>query len=231
MIRFHNVSMRYPGGREALHQLTFHAAPGTFHFLIGHSGAGKSTVLKLIYRAEQPAEGTVVINGRNVERMNRAQLPALRRDIGVVFQDYKLLYDRSVFDNVALALEISRFDPSKIEGQTTRILDYVGLKERMYENPIALSGGEQQRVAIARAIVNRPALVIADEPTGNLDRDMARRILALFDALHRQGTTVLVATHDLSLARELGHPCFPLRDGRLLTPEELRENPLEETAC
>ncbi|MBF0421788.1 MAG: cell division ATP-binding protein FtsE [Magnetococcales bacterium] len=215
MVRFLNVSMRYPTGHEALKDVSFHLRPGSFHFLTGPSGAGKTSILKLIYRAESASEGAVLVQGRNVEQMTPAQLPSLRRSIGVIFQDYKLLYDRSVFDNVALAMEVAGHNPERIPGQVSRTLESVGLTERMYHNPIALSGGEQQRVAIARATVNRPPLVIADEPTGNLDREMGRKIMTLFHNLHQQGITVLLATHDLDLAAELAHPQISMVDGIL----------------
>lgn len=215
MVRFHNVSMRYPTGYEALKGISFRLTPGSFHFLSGPSGAGKTSILKLIYCAELASEGAVIIQGRNVEQLTPSQLPSLRRGIGVIFQDYKLLYDRSVFDNVALAMEVAGQDPERIPGQVSRTLESVGLKERMYHNPIALSGGEQQRVAIARATVNRPPLVIADEPTGNLDRDMGRKIMALFHNLHQQGITILLVTHDLDLAAELGHPQITMVNGCL----------------
>ncbi|MBF0165766.1 MAG: cell division ATP-binding protein FtsE [Magnetococcales bacterium] len=221
MIQFHNVTLRYPTGHEALKRVSFRLPRGSFHFLTGHSGAGKSTVLRLIYRAALPSEGSVLVDGRDVARLNRGQLPALRRGIGVIFQDFKLLYDRSVFDNVALAMEVAGHDPARIPGQVRRALQNVGLLERMHQNPITLSGGEQQRLAIARATVNRPPLVIADEPTGNLDKEIGRHIMALFEGLHQQGTTVLVATHDLDLAAELAHPRLEMRDGALLhaTPQ------------
>ncbi|MBF0371419.1 MAG: cell division ATP-binding protein FtsE [Magnetococcales bacterium] len=219
MIRFHNVHMRYPSGYEALKGVSFSLRQGSFHFITGHSGAGKTSVLKLIYRAELPSEGTVVVGGRNVEQLDRSQVPQLRRGIGVIFQDYKLLYDRSVFENVALAMEVAGHEPGKIPGQVLRTLEYVGLKDRIHQNPIALSGGEQQRVSIARAIVNRPPLVIADEPTGNLDREMARHILSLFQSLHQQGTTILLVTHDLDLVEELGYPSLGMTDGILTDPD------------
>nr|CRH07482.1 Cell division ABC transpoter (ATP-binding protein) [Candidatus Magnetococcus massalia] len=222
MVRFHNVTLRYTTGYEALHNVSFHVKPGSFLFLTGHSGAGKTSILKLIYQAEVPTSGTILINGRNVERMHHKQLPSLRRGIGVIFQDYKLLYDRTVFENVALAMEVAGQPGDKIEGQVKRTLEYVGLKERMYHNPIALSGGEQQRVAIARAIVNRPPLVIADEPTGNLDKSMAQRILGLFQSLHQLGTTIIVVTHDLEIAENMGHPIIVMEDGRILTTLEGR---------
>ncbi|GAB0055761.1 Cell division transport system ATP-binding [Candidatus Magnetaquicoccaceae bacterium FCR-1] len=216
MIQFHNVTLRYPTGHEALKRVSFRLPRGSFHFLTGHSGAGKSSVLRLIYRAAFPSEGSVLVDGRDVARLTRGQLPALRRGIGVIFQDFKLLYDRSVFDNVALAMEVAGHEPARIPGQVRRALQNVGLLERMHQNPITLSGGEQQRLAIARATVNRPPLVIADEPTGNLDKEIGRHIMALFEGLHRQGTTVLVATHDLDLAAELAHPRLDMRDGALL---------------
>ncbi|MBF0285536.1 MAG: cell division ATP-binding protein FtsE [Magnetococcales bacterium] len=215
MIRFHNVHLRYPTGYEALKGVSFTVPRGGFHFLTGHSGAGKSSVLKLIYRAELPSEGGVVVDGRNVERLTPKQIPLLRRGIGVIFQDYKLLYDRSVFENVALAMEVAGHPMDKIPGQVQRTLEYVGLKDRMHLSPIALSGGEQQRVAIARAIVNRPPLIIADEPTGNLDKPMARRIFDLFTALHQSGATVLIVSHDLDLVAELGFPQIDMADGRI----------------
>lgn len=227
MIRFHNVSMRYPTGYEALQQVSFQLPPQSFHFLAGHSGAGKTTILKLIYLAETASEGAVVVGGRNLDRLSRSQVPLLRREIGVIFQDYKLLFDRTVFDNVALSMEVSGADPAKIPGQVTRALKYVGLEDHMYENPIALSGGEQQRVTIARAIVKRPPLIIADEPTGNLDKEMARHILDLFQALHRAGATILIATHDLDLAQEYGHPFLVMEQGRVadLPPSARLEGP------
>lgn len=216
MIHFHNVTLRYPTGYEALKKVTLSLPKGSFHFLTGHSGAGKSSILKLIYRAETPSEGTVVVDGRNVEQLKRKQLPLLRRGIGVIFQDFKLLYDRSVFDNVALAMEVVGHDPARIPGQVRRTLQNVGLQDRMTQNPISLSGGEQQRLAIARATVNRPPIVIADEPTGNLDKEMGRHIIALFETLHQQGTTVLLATHDLDLVAETIHPSIVMQDGCLV---------------
>ncbi|MBF0622692.1 MAG: cell division ATP-binding protein FtsE [Magnetococcales bacterium] len=216
MIEFYNVSMRYPTGYVALKECSFAIPKGSFHFLSGHSGAGKTSVLKLIYRAEVAAEGAVIVNGRNIERLTRRQVPELRRSIGVIFQDFKLLYDRTVFDNVALAMEVAGHDPAKIPGQVARTLEYVGLKDSIYQNPISLSGGEQQRVSIARAIVNRPPLVIADEPTGNLDLEMGRRIFALFESLHQQGTTIFLVSHDQQLMDELGHPALQMKDSRLI---------------
>ncbi|MBF0444941.1 MAG: cell division ATP-binding protein FtsE [Magnetococcales bacterium] len=215
MIKFHNVSMRYPSGYEALNGVSFALSKGSFYFLTGHSGAGKTSILKLIYRAERPSGGAVLIGGRNVDQLTNKQLPLLRRSIGVIFQDYKLLYDRSVYDNVALAMEVAGQNPDHINGQVLRTLESVGLRDYTHQNPISLSGGEQQRVAIARATVNRPSLVIADEPTGNLDRDMGRRIISLFQTLHKQGTTILLVTHDTDLVKESGHPHIEMVDGEI----------------
>ncbi|MEO5332066.1 MAG: cell division ATP-binding protein FtsE [Magnetococcus sp. YQC-5] len=220
MIQFHNVTLRYPTGYEALKGVSFTLSKGSFHFLTGHSGAGKTSILKLIYRAELPSEGSVLVDGRNVAQLSRKQLPLLRRGIGVIFQDFKLLYDRSVFENVALAMEVVGHAADRIPGQVRRTLQNVGLQERMYQNPISLSGGEQQRLAIARATVNWPPLVIADEPTGNLDKEMGRRIIALFETLHQQGTTVVLATHDLDLAAETGHPCIEMLNGSIVGMHE-----------
>ena len=215
MIKFHNVSMRYPSGYEALKGVSFALSKGSFYFLTGHSGAGKTSILKLIYRAEKPSGGAVLIGGRNVDQLTNKQLPLLRRSIGVIFQDYKLLYDRSVYDNVALAMEVAGQNPDHIEGQVLRTLESVGLRDYTHQNPISLSGGEQQRVAIARATVNRPSLVIADEPTGNLDKDMGRRIISLFKTLHKQGTTILLVTHDTDLVKECGHPHIEMVGGEI----------------
>ncbi|MBF0447728.1 MAG: cell division ATP-binding protein FtsE [Magnetococcales bacterium] len=223
MIRFHQVSMRYPTGYEALREISFAIPKGSFYFLTGHSGAGKTSILKLIYRAQRASSGTVVVAGRNVDQLTNKQLPLLRRSIGVIFQDYKLLFDRSVYDNVALAMEVAGQEPDRIPGQVMRTLEAVGLKDYIYQNPISLSGGEQQRVAIARATVNRPALVIADEPTGNLDKEMGRRILSLFQTLHQQGTTILLVTHDVDLAREIHHPHIEMAEGEVVyLPESAR---------
>ncbi|MBF0612365.1 MAG: cell division ATP-binding protein FtsE [Magnetococcales bacterium] len=223
MIRFHQVSMRYPTGYVALHKVSFHIPRGAFRFVTGHSGAGKTSILKLIYRAELPVEGGVVVDGRNVEQLTRRQIPLLRRSIGVIFQDYKLLYDRTVFENVALAMEVAGHEPARIPGQVVRTLEKVGLKDRIHHNPVALSGGEQQRVAIARAVVNHPPLVIADEPTGNLDKTTARQIMDLFTGLHQQGVTILLVTHDLELVSEMAHPRMVMEGGRVVAPFPAQE--------
>jgi cell division ATP-binding protein FtsE len=216
MIRFANVSKRYPGGYEALSDVSLHLAPGEMAFLTGHSGAGKSTLLKLIALIERPTNGQVIINGQNFAKVGRRRIPYVRRDIGIIFQDHRLLFDRTVFDNVALPLIIAGHSHQEIGRRVRAALDKVGLlsKEKMY--PITLSGGEQQRVGIARAVVNKPPLLLADEPTGNLDPDLSREIMGLFEEFNRVGVSVLIASHDLELIRQLGHRVLRLDHGRLL---------------
>ncbi len=216
MIRFSNVSKRYPGGYEALSDVSLHLAPGEMAFLTGHSGAGKSTLLKLIALIERPTNGQVIINSQNFAKVGRRRIPYVRRDIGIIFQDHRLLFDRTVFDNVALPLIIAGHSHQEIGRRVRAALDKVGLlsKEKMY--PITLSGGEQQRVGIARAVVNKPPLLLADEPTGNLDPDLSREIMGLFEEFNRVGVSVLIASHDLELIRQLGHRVLRLDHGRLL---------------
>jgi len=216
MIRFANVSKRYPGGYEALSDVSLHVAPGEMAFLTGHSGAGKSTLLKLIALIERPTNGQVIINGQNLAKVGRRRIPYVRRDIGIIFQDHRLLFDRTVFDNVALPLIIAGHGHQEIGRRVRAALDKVGLlsKERMY--PITLSGGEQQRVGIARAVVNKPPLLLADEPTGNLDPDLSREIMGLFEEFNRVGVSVLIASHDLELIRRLGHRVLRLDHGRMV---------------
>lgn len=216
MIRFANVSKRYPGGYEALSDVSLYLAPGEMAFLTGHSGAGKSTLLKLIALIERPTNGQVIINGQNLAKVGRRRIPYVRRDIGIIFQDHRLLFDRTVFDNVALPLIIAGHGHQEIGRRVRAALDKVGLlgKEKMY--PITLSGGEQQRVGIARAVVNKPPLLLADEPTGNLDPDLSREIMGLFEGFNRVGVSVLIASHDLELIRRLGHRVLRLERGRLV---------------
>jgi cell division transport system ATP-binding protein len=204
MIVFDRVAKRYPNGREALAGVTLRVNPGEFVFLTGKSGAGKSTVLKLIALLERPTRGTVLINGRNTSTLRTGQIPAFRRHIGVVFQDHKLLADRPVYDNVALPLVVADTPLREIDKRVRAALDQVGLlgKERM--SPLELSVGEQQRVGIARAVVSKPPLLIADEPTGNLDPDLAVEVMRLFKRFQEVGVTVVVATHDIHLVREFG---------------------------
>ena len=196
MIRFDRVTKRYPGGYEALKEVSLEIAAGEMVFLTGHSGAGKSTLLKLIAAIERPTSGSVVVNQQNVGKMRRAAIPYLRRNIGLIFQDHKLLFDRNVMQNVLLPLQIAGFSRHDAASRARAALDIVGLLHREKANPIALSGGEQQRVCIARAVVSRPALLLADEPTGNLDSEYASEIMIMFKAFHQAGTTVVISTHD-----------------------------------
>ena len=216
MIRFSNVYKRYSEGREALSNVNFHLGKGEMAFLTGHSGAGKSTLLKLIAVIERATQGQVLIDGQNVARVSRGRVPYVRRNIGIIFQDHRLLFDRTVFDNVALPLVIAGHDRREIGRRVRASLDKVGLlnKEKVY--PITLSGGEQQRVGIARAVVNKPPLLLADEPTGNLDPELSREIMALFEEFNRVGMTMLIASHDLALISTLEHRILTLRDGRMI---------------
>lgn len=217
MIRFDNVSKRYENGHEALKQLNLSVEKGEMCFLTGHSGAGKSTLLKLIMRMEKASQGQVFVNGQNLSRMGNSQVPYLRRNIGVVFQNHQLLFDRSVFDNVALPLMIEGADPAEIGRRVRAALDKVGLLKKEKLNPIMLSGGEQQRVGIARAVVNKPPLLLADEPTGNLDPQLSSEIMHLFEQFNEVGVTVIIASHDLSLIARMGHRVLTLSDGQLIT--------------
>ncbi|MDR0779305.1 MAG: cell division ATP-binding protein FtsE [Pseudomonadales bacterium] len=217
MIRFDNVSKRYPGGQEALSQVSFQLAAGELAFLTGHSGAGKSTLLKLIMQMELPSSGQLFVNGQNLNKLSRRQLPYYRRAIGVVFQDHQLLFDRSVFDNVALPLAIAGYDPRDAARRVRAALDKVGLLHKEQQNPASLSTGEQQRVGIARAVVNKPALILADEPTGNLDPALSAEIMRLFEQFCGVGVAVLIASHDLSLISRLQHRMLVLDQGRLIS--------------
>ena len=216
MIRFEQVGKRYPGGIRALDRIDLEIARGEMVVLTGPSGAGKSTLLHLMAGLEAPSTGRIVVNGEDLGKLRRRALPYLRRQFGLVFQDYKLLYDRSVFDNVALPLRIVGFDPAAIPGRVRAALDKVGLLDRARSHPLALSGGEQQRVCIARAIVHRPAIVLADEPTGNLDADHAAAIVEMLRALNQVGVTVVIATHDPAIAERLRPRRIELRAGRLV---------------
>lgn len=215
MISFSSVSKRYPGGQEALKEVSFGIEQGEFAFVAGHSGAGKSTLLKLIPAIERPTSGTVLVNGQNVGALGRSALPYLRRNLGLVFQDQKLLYDRTVNDNVMLPLAFSDHPPKEAARRARAALDKVGLLARERANPIQLSGGEQQRLAIARAVVNRPAILIADEPTANLDTESAAGILTIFAAFHQVGVTLLIATHDEAMIGRYAKRVLRLAAGRL----------------
>ena len=216
MISFEHVAKRYPGGIQALSDVNFSLERGELAFLTGHSGAGKSTLLRLIALLERPSRGQVVFEGRNVGKLARRHIPYLRRRIGVIFQDHRLLSDKRVFDNVALPLMIAGLSYSEIRRRVRAALDKVGLldKEKMF--PPMLSGGEQQRVGIARAIITKPPLILADEPTGNLDPDMSAELMRYFLQLNELGATVMIASHDLELIRQLGQRVLVLKGGEMI---------------
>lgn len=217
MIRFENVSKRYSPKEEALSQVNLQLQRGEMAFLTGHSGAGKSTLLKLIALIERPTTGRLWLNEQDVSHIHGRRIPSLRRSMGIIFQDPNLIADRTVFDNVALPLIISGYHPREMARRVRAALDKVGLlrKERLF--PDALSGGEQQRVGIARAVVNKPLLLLADEPTGNLDPNLSAEIMSLFKQFHQVGVTVLVASHDLALIASLRHRIISLHHGEVLT--------------
>ncbi|SEN41633.1 cell division ATP-binding protein FtsE [Nitrosomonas marina] len=214
MIQFKQVSKRFPDGYQALNNIDLNIDAGEMVFLTGHSGAGKSTLLRLIAAIERPTSGVIAINGHNIVQLRPAALPFLRRKIGFVFQDYKLLFDRNVYENVLLPLQISGFDNKITAGRVRAALDKVGLLNKEKAMPITLSGGERQRLCIARAVVHRPLILIADEPTGNLDIAYAREIMAIFHSFHQVGVTVLIATHDASLLEDTHYRVLSLQHGK-----------------
>ena len=218
MITFDRVSKRYPEGHEALSDVSFTIDADELVFLTGHSGAGKSTLLKLIMLMERPSRGQVLINGHNLNGLRASNIPQLRRQIGVVFQNHQLLFDRSVFDNVALPLLIAGYSHRDMGRRVRAALDKVGLLSREKDLPITLSGGEQQRVGIARAVVNKPRVLLADEPTGNLDPTLSSEIMRLFEQFNQVGVTVLIASHDLALISRMPYRILTLRGGRLIAP-------------
>ncbi|CAM4353017.1 cell division ATP-binding protein FtsE [Pseudoalteromonas ostreae] len=215
MINFQQVSKTYPGGHRALEKVNFHVKPGELAFLTGHSGAGKSTLLKLISLMERPSAGHVFINGVDLNAVKSRQIPYVRRDIGIIFQNHRLLERHTIFDNVALPLIIEGTHHKQVEKRVHGALDKVGLLDKVKCHPSTLSGGEQQRVGIARAIVNSPPLLLADEPTGNLDPELSMDILRLFEEFNNHGTTVLIATHDLGLISRMKYRSLTLKDGRM----------------
>ncbi len=219
MILFDGVSKRYPQGHEALNGVSFELAAGELAFLTGHSGAGKSTLLKLIMLMERPTRGQVLINGKNLNRLHASQIPYYRRRVGVVFQNHQLLFDRSVYDNVALPLLVSGYNARDIGRRVRASLDKVGLLTKEKQNPITLSGGEQQRVGIARAVVHKPRILLADEPTGNLDPALSAEIMQLFKDFHEVGVTVLIASHDLDLIARMGKRVLTLASGAITQSE------------
>lgn len=219
IIQFDNVGLRYGTHKEVLSDVSFSLFPGSFYFLTGQSGAGKTSLLRLLYLAQRPSRGAVRMFGTDVITLARKRLPSFRRRIGTVFQDFRLVSHLSAFDNVALPLRVAGVPEAEISKAVTDMLDWVGLTERMDARPETLSGGEQQRVAIARAVIARPELLVADEPTGNVDPEMALKLLRLFEALNRLGTTVVVATHDVHLLKKVPQSLIMRLDkGRLSDP-------------
>ena len=232
IVQFANVGLRYGTDREVLSDISFTLYPGSFYFLTGASGAGKTSMLKLLYLAQRPSRGMISMFGDDVITLPRRNLPSVRRRIGVVFQDFRLVPHLSAFDNVALPLRITGMSENQLQKPVADMLQWVGLDHRMDARPETLSGGEQQRVAIARAVIARPEILVADEPTGNVDPDMALKLLRLFEALNRLGTTVVVATHDVHLLRKVPDSLIMRLDkGRLSDPTgALRYPPRREPA-
>ncbi len=215
MIRFQQVSKAYRGGSQALQKVDFHLQSADMAFLTGHSGAGKSTLLKLICAIERPSDGHIFFNGHETTRIDNKQIPFLRRNIGIIFQDHKLLMDSSVYDNVALPLRVEQVSENDVKRRVSAALDKVGLLDKARCLPIQLSGGEQQRVGIARAVVNKPMLLLADEPTGNLDAELSQQVMRLFEEFNRVGVCVLMATHDTSLLSTHNYRRLDLHQGHL----------------
>lgn len=216
MIRFETVSKRYDTGYEALARVDFEVQAGEMLFLTGHSGAGKSTLMKLIMLMEQPSNGHVYVDGHHLGSMPKGQIPYFRRNIGVVFQNHQLLFDRTVYDNVALPLQVAGYPHQEIGKRVRAALDKVDLLDKERSNPVVLSGGEQQRVGIARAVVNKPTLLLADEPTGNLDPELSNEIMTLFRQFNEVGTTVMIATHDIELLKRMNKRVLGLVQGKLV---------------
>lgn len=215
LVRFSNVGLRYSTGAEVLHDINFELEQGSFHFLTGPSGAGKTSLLKLLYLGQKPTRGVISIFNRELATVPRKSLPEIRRQVGVVFQDFRLLGHLSAFDNVALPLRVSGLAEKDVKKNVTELLEWVGLGEKMNARPPTLSGGEQQRIAIARAIINRPKLLLADEPTGNIDDTIGLKLLTLFEELNRHGTTVVIATHNDAIVKRFSHPAMHLESGML----------------
>lgn len=227
IVQFENVGLRYGPGPETLSDLSFSLDEGAFYFLTGASGAGKTSLLKLLYLAQRPSRGAIHLFGADIVTLPRARLPGFRRRIGVVFQDFRLVPHLSAFDNIALPLRIAGVSDAQLRPPVEEMLNWVGLTDRARALPATLSGGEQQRVAIARSVIGRPELLVADEPTGNVDQDMATRLITLFEALNKLGTTIVVATHDFNLLGKVsGAQMLRLDKGRLADPAAMPRQPL-----
>lgn len=220
MIRFENVGLRYGMGPEILRDVSLHIPPGSFQFLSGPSGAGKTTLLRLLFLSLKPTRGLISVFGKERSRITRRELPALRRRIGIVFQDFRLLEHMTTYENVALPLRVRGREESSYRADVVELLNWVGLGERMHVLPPVLSGGEKQRAAIARALIEQPELLLADEPTGNVDPPLARRLLRLFLELNRMGTAVVIATHDITLMEQVDARRLVLNEGRLDTHDD-----------
>jgi cell division transport system ATP-binding protein len=215
MVRFEEVSLTYDSGPAVLSDVTFELDPGSFHFVVGPSGAGKSSLLRLIYLAARPSSGRILLFGRDIAQLSRDERALLRRRIGMVFQDFRLLDHLTALENVALPLRIAGHGNAEVERHVAELLAWVGLADQLHVYPPTLSGGQQQRVAIARAVIARPSLLLADEPTGNLDDSIAVRLLYLVEELNKLGTTVVIATHNEGLVQRFPHPVLKLRDGSI----------------
>jgi cell division transport system ATP-binding protein len=215
VVQFENVGMRYGTGPEVLRDVSFNLAPGSFYFLTGESGAGKTTLMRLMYLASRPSRGLVHLFGRDISTVNRTEMPSIRRHIGVVFQEFKLLDHLTTIENVALPLRVGGAKGARVGEHVSELLRWVGLGDHLNARPSTLSGGEQQRIAIARAVINQPSLLLADEPTGNVDDNIGTRLLYLFEELNRMGTTVIIATHNERLVSKFKYPRLELNDGQL----------------
>jgi cell division transport system ATP-binding protein len=215
MLKFDHVSKRYADGGDVLSNVSFHLKQGEMAFLTGHSGAGKSTLLKLIAMMELSSRGNILLDGHNLNTVTEKQIPFIRRKLGIIFQDNKLLHDRTIFDNVALPLIVSGYGYQEIGRRVRAALDKVGLLGKEKKYPLTLSGGEQQRVGIARAVINKPRLILADEPTGNLDPELSAEVMHLLEQFQKVGVMVLIASHDVSLLKQMGHRILTLNHGQL----------------
>lgn len=229
MIKFEHVGLRYGVGPEVLSDIDFRLEPGSFHFLSGPSGAGKTSLMSLLYLGRHPTRGLVTMFGQNIGQMDRHSLKNIRQRIGVVFQDFRLLNHMSAFDNIALPLRIAGQSEKEIRANVDELMEWVGLGDHRHMLPNTMSGGQQQRVAIARAVITRPRLLLADEPTGNLDEESGLRLMNLFDQLNKMGTTILIASHNMALIEKFGHPRLLLEQGqiRLLEPKKSIKQKLE----